>query len=328
MKKSKIRIGLIGCGTYMWWAHVPHLLKEKHAVIAAVSDPQQSQIDILLEKAGGLKCPAYSDYKEMILRENLDGVFISTPHSLHYEQAKFALENNVHVLVQKPFTIRIDHAVKLMALAEKKSRFIMVSYQRFFEGISVYAKELIEKGQIGDIRAVACRITQSWGNVKGWRGEPEFSGGGFMMDTGSHLVSAMLRVTGLKPVQVTAITENYDKKVDLASGVLLRFNNGAIGTMSFFGNAARFEESVVVHGTKGYLILKNCQTKPKKLIVNDEELTVPAKYKPASPDSTFIGWIRTGGKGYTPPHTGLDTIKLSDAIYRAARAGKAVRLKL
>jgi predicted dehydrogenase len=247
---------------------------------------------------------------------------------MHYEQARFALQHGVHVLVQKPFTVRVDHAEKLVALAEKNSLYLVVSYQRFFEDKSAFARELVASGHIGEVHGVACRITQNWGNPRGWRGDPELAGGGFMMDTGSHLVSSMLRITGLKPVEVRGVVKNYDKRVDLASVVILQFENGALGTLSFFGTVKRFEESISIHGTTGNILLNAGQSKPKQLLVNDEEMTPPARFKPSNPDSMLIQWIRTGGKGYEPPTAAINTIKVTQAIYRAAREGKPVKIKL
>ena len=327
MKKTKVRIGLIGCGGCMMWAHVPEILKDKNADITAVSDPQQSQIEKLLEKAG-LSRPGYADYKEMIRCEKLDAVFVSTPHSQHYEQMKFALDHGLHVLVQKPFTIRSDHAEKLVALAQKKSLFIMVSYQRFYHEQSIYARELVAKGAIGEVKAVACHITQNVLGVTGWRTDPVLAGGGFLMDTGSHLVSIMLRITGLKPVEVSAVTENYGRRVDVSSVVTIRFNNGAMGSLAFFGCTDRHDEIISIHGSKGSIQLSGHQWKPGPLLLNGEVTPIPARIKSGSPDAAFLRWIRTGGKGYEPPRTAIDTIKLTEAVYRAASAGKAVRVRM
>jgi predicted dehydrogenase len=326
--KSKARIALIGCGGFMQWYHLPQLLKDRRVQLTAVADPDPAQIASLLGKVGR-PLPSYADYREMIRREKLDAVFICTPHSLHYEQARTALLSGLHVLVQKPFTIRSDHALKLTTLAEKQSRYLMVAYQRFHHGQAMYARELIAKGHIGDIRGVACYITQDWDTrALGWRKDPALAGGGFMMDTGSHLVSSMLDITGLKPVEVTATTENYGEKVDLSSVVSIRFNNGALGSLNFFGTTKLHDECMSIHGTKGSIVLRAHMWNPKPLLVNDEPITIPARVKSSTPDTTFINWICNGGKGYAPPRIAIDTIKLTEAAYRSAAGKKAVKIRL
>jgi len=312
----------------MQWYHLPNLLKDKRVQLTAVADPSPAQTVTLLAKAG-LTLPAYTDYKEMIRREKLDAVFICTPHSLHYEQVRFALLAGLHVLVQKPFTVRSDHAFKLTALAEKQSRCLMVAYQRFYHGQAMYARELIAKGYIGDVRGVACYITQDWDTrALGWRKDPALAGGGFMMDTGSHLVSSMLAITGLKPVEVTAATENYGNRVDISSVVTIRFSNGALGSLNFFGNTKVHDECMAIQGSKGCIVLRSHAWKPKPLLVNDEPVTIPARVKSSNPDTTFINWICNGGKGYVPPRIAIDTIKLTEAAYRSSLEKKAVKIKV
>ena len=312
----------------MQWYHLPQLLKDNRVQLTAVADPDPAQATALLAKAG-FDLPAYTDYKEMIRHETLDAVFICTPHSLHYEQARFALLAGLHVLVQKPFTIRSDHALKLTALAEKNSLYLMVAYQRFHHEQSMYARELIAKGHIGEIRGVAGYITQNWGTAAlGWRKDPVLAGGGFMMDTGSHLMSSMLDITGLKPVEVTAATENHGDCVDLSSVVTIRFNNGSLGSINFFGHVKIHDECMSIHGTKGCIVLRSHAWKPKPLLVNDEPVAIPARIKPSTPDATFVTWICNGGKGYAPPLIAIDTIKLTEAAYRSSREKKAVRIRL
>ena len=327
MKKQKVRIGLIGCGGFMQYFHLPKVLGDPRVVLTAVADSDPGQTATLLAKAG-LTLPAYTDYREMIRREQLDAVFICTPHSMHYGQVRTALLAGLHVLVQKPFTIRSDHARNLIALAEKNSRCIMVAYQRFYHAQAVYARELVAKGHIGEIRGVSCYITQNWAGVKGWRADPALSGGGFMMDTGSHLISSMLAITGLRPVEVSAFTDNHGKRVDITSVVNVRFDNGARGTLDFFGNTKVHDECLAIQGSTGCIVLRGHEWEPKPLLVNDAAVTVPARVKTVSPDATFIGWICNGGKGYTPPLIAVDTIKLTEAAYRSARDKKPIRVHL
>ncbi len=326
MKRRPIRLGFIGCGAHMQFAHLPQVMADQRVELVAVADPQSSQIQMLLQRLGSSR-PSYADYREMIRREDLDAVFVSTPHAMHYEQVRFALNHSLHVLVQKPLTIQTDHAAKLIALAERKARFLMVGYQRFFQKASLVARELVAQGKIGEIRGVSCCITQNWENVKGWRADPALAGGGFFMDTGSHLVSAMLWITGLKPVEIRAAFETYGKPVDISGIVSIRFSNGAMGSLSFFGCSKRYDERMSIHGSEGYLDLHNSHSRPHPLHLNEEPVAIAAGRNSASPDSVFIGWIQSGGKGYEPPRIALETIRFSEAAYKSAREGKPVRLR-
>jgi predicted dehydrogenase len=326
-KQTKTRVGLIGCGGIVHRFHLPQILENRHAQLAAVADPSSDRVEELFAKAR-VRCASYFDYRQMIRDAELDAVIISTPHSLHYEQARLALEHNLHVLIEKPLAIRSSHAARLTTLAEAHSRILVVAYQRFFQEKSVYARELIATGQIGEIRGVAAHITQSWENVTGWRADPAVSGGGFLMDTGSHLVSTVLRITGLTPVAIRATIENRGKPVDISSILTVEFGNGALGSLSFFGDAKLYEESVTIHGTKGCIELATSHGPPRPLLLNNEPVAIPKRIKASSPGASFIAWIRNGGEGYAPPSVEVDTVRLTEAAYRSARDGKRVRLSV
>jgi predicted dehydrogenase len=214
MAKKKIRLGLIGCGGNMRGAHVPRIQADGAVELVCVADTDQAQAQALMERYGQLVA-YHADYKRMLKTEALDAVFISSPHSLHYEQARLALQQGLHVLVEKPLTISSKDTKALIGLSNKQKRFLQVSYQRNYYPQHVYARELVQKGAIGELRGVVSYVTQNWGGVRGWRLDPELAGGGMFMDTGSHLVASTLWVTGLEPVEVSAFVDNTGKKVDI-----------------------------------------------------------------------------------------------------------------
>ena len=143
-----------------------------------------------LLEAWGAEAAYYADYRQMIGADALDGVLISSPHSTHYAQARYALEQNLHVLVEKPLTTKARHAQALIDLAAERERVLVVSYQRNFYPAYAYARELVQKGALGELKGVVAYVTQNWGG-RGWRTVPELAGGGMFMDTGSHLVAAV-----------------------------------------------------------------------------------------------------------------------------------------
>lgn len=194
----------------------------------------------------------------------------------------------------------------------------MVAYQRFHQREFVYARELIAGGKIGEVRGVAGYITQDWSGNSGWRIDPALSGGGFMRDTGSHLVSATLRVTGLKPGTVRAVIQRNGFPVDLMSVLSITFSNGALGSLSFYGQAKWHDECLSIHGSGGCIVLRSHRKKPQPLLVNGEPVEIPKRINPASPDATFIGWIRSGGRGYAPLLDAVETVRLTEAAYRSA----------
>ena len=324
MAKKKIRLGLIGCGGNMRHAHVPRMKEDGQVELVAVSDPVESQGRLLMEAWGG-EVAYYEDYRKMIRKEKLDAIAISSPHSMHYEQTRLALKSGLHVLCEKPLTTASRHSKTLIQLAEKEKLLLVVAYQRNFYPPHVYARELVQKGVIGEVIGVVSYVTQRWGGG-GWRGEPELSGGGMFMDTGSHLVASTLWITGLKPTEVTAYMDNRGKKVDVDAVVNVRFGNGALGTLNTFGSASRHDERIAIHGSEGCIVFHLHQWGVKSMLLNDEPVEIPKRIKEGSPDAAFFRWIRNGGKGYETADFALQVARLSEAAYKSLERKKPVRV--
>jgi predicted dehydrogenase len=170
-------------------------------------------------------------------------------------------------------------------------------------------------------------VTQGWGWGTGgsWRLIPKFSGGGMFLDTGSHLVAASLFTTGWKVSEVTAIIDNKDKQVDILAAVSMRFREGAVGTICTVGQAGLHDERLAIHGTKGCIVIHLHQWGVKTVLLNDQPLKIPSKYKNDTPDAAFIRWIR-GGKGYELPEYALEVQRLSEAAYKSAATGRRVKV--
>jgi predicted dehydrogenase len=268
----------------------------------------------------------YPGFRQMLRENALDAVFISSPHSMHYEQARLALERGLHVLVEKPLTISSRHTRALIALAGKQKRFLMVSYQRNYYAPHAYARELVQKGALGELRGVVSYVTQNWVGVRGWRLVPKLSGGGMFMDTGSHLVASTLWITGLEPVEVSAFMDNAGKDVDINAVVNVRFKGGAIGTLNTLGNARPHDERIAIHGSEGCLVFHMHQWRIQAVLLNDEPMQIPARIKEMSPDEAFFRWIRDGGRGYAPPHFALQVARLSEAAYKSAKLKRPVKV--
>ena len=325
MARKRIRLGMIGCGGNMVRAHIPRIVPDTAVDLIAAADPVTKQTDALQEQWSA-PVSIYTDFRQMLKKEELDAVFISSPHSMHYEQVSAALRNKLHVLCEKPLTISSAHTKALMSLAKKQKRYLCVSYQRHYQAEYAYARELVAKGAIGTLRGVVAYVTQNWGGISGWRLDPALSGGGMFMDTGSHLVAATLWVTGLEPVEVSAFMDNAGKKVDINAIVNVRFKNGALGTLNTFGNALHHDERVAIHGSKGSLVFHLHKWQVKSLLLNDEPLAIPRRVKDQTPDAAFFGWIRSGGKGYEAPTFALQVARVSEAAYKSVMRKKPVKV--
>ena len=326
MSKKRLTVAVIGAGGNMRGAHLPRIERDGFARIVGAADPVSEQIDRFTERAG-YEVPAFSDWREMLAETDSDAVFISTPHSDHHAQIKACLDAGRHVLVEKPMVMTPGQARSTLRNAEQAKRLLMVAYQRHWMPEYVYAKELITKGALGEIRGVVGYVTQNWGALGGWRLDPEKAGGGMYMDTGSHLVASMLWMTGLRPTKVSATFDNARRPVDINAAVQIAFTGGAVGTLTTIGNASRHDERLMISGSEGCLVLHLHQWQVRSMLLNDEPVSVPKRIRPDTPDGALFRWIRTGGKGYEAPEFALQVARLTEASYRSAEEKAPVTVR-
>ena len=324
---TKLRIGFIGAGGISA-GHYQRLLATNKAVVVALNDPSKKSIERFHARCPGSEAlPVYRDYRAMLKAETLDGVVVQSPHTVHYEQTCACLDKGIHVLSEKPMTCTIEDAKALIAKAKKAKRVLMISYQRHFDPQFRYMREQIAQGKLGEIQYVQAIQSQEWMRLtKGtWRHKQSLSGGGQLNDSGSHLIDIVMWVTGMKVREVFAKQENFGCEVDINSTLAMKFENGALGSMSVIGNAPGWYEDHTIVGSKGAFYLRQGVG-----LLQQDAMGKPVKVKlpkyAKNPDSNFIDCILGKDVPQTPPECGLRTIEVTEAAWKSAAAGKPVRV--
>src|SRR5262245_55521345 len=211
MDRQRVRIGVIGAG---WWAtgnHIPVLQARADVEVAAVCRLGKAELARVQERFG---IPyATEDYRELLERVPLDGVVVSSPHHLHFEHSRAALERGLHVLCEKPMALTSADAWTLSELAARGNRQLLVPYGWNYSPMVVAAHRRIESGAVGAIRHLSCQMAGSTLDLFSGR-EPHFvarafqkpepatwndprRGGGFGHGQTTHLLGLVLWVTGL-----------------------------------------------------------------------------------------------------------------------------------
>ncbi len=329
---KKIRLGFVGCGGISY-RHINDLRPLKNLVsLEAFADPI-SKNAIKLREAAKAKGAIFKDYRRMLKEIELDAVEIASPHMSHYQQIKDSLEKNLHVLVEKPMVIRSKDAKELIALAKKKRKILSLSYQRHTMGQYRYAKKLLKENQIGRIEVISALMGQNWIEIirkskRTWRFDPKYSGGGMLMDSGSHLLAEILWLTGLIAKEVFALLDFKRLKVDVNSAVTIRFNNGVIGNISIEGNdPAGFRENLYIYGEKGVIALGYKDGWYSFFQLRGERATSFPRTSSSTPDKNFINAILGKEKLATEPEIGLKVAELSESIYKSAKTGRKVKIE-
>ena len=185
-----MRVGLIGIG-YIGIHHLRNLhrlMKEDLIDELYVSDIDFSK-KRLAEK---YNAKFYQFYEEMLEKEDLDAVSIAVPTIYHKDVSLKAIQNGVHILIEKPFTYTLDSALKIIDAAKRENVKIMVGYVERFNPAISKLKELVDNRELGDLISLSARRL----------GGPRIIDCGVVLDLGVHDIDIMLYITGKNAVKV------------------------------------------------------------------------------------------------------------------------------
>lgn len=328
--EQPLRIGIVGLG-YIGTTVGGQFHHHSDATVRALCD---LETDRLGETGIEFDVPAdaqYTDYAAMLEAEPLDAVLVGTPHTLHYEQVVAALESGRHVYCDKPLATDLERAQELTNRAERSQQTLMVGYQRHLQTAFRTARERFADGSPTWLTA---SITQDWidDSMGTWRLDPELSGGGFLYDTGSHVLDGVLWTTGLEPASVAASMDFHDdaERIDRRAHLDVQFVNGATGTFSFHGHAPSVREHIHCWDDDGAVYLEGRQWGSRTVTEIDAQA---GEYDPyidfrteQSRADAFLESVRTG---IEPPATARDALRvtaLTEAAYEAARTGDRIEV--
>ncbi|KAJ5937154.1 hypothetical protein N7454_004809 [Penicillium verhagenii] len=162
-----------------------------HQVAAVASSSSKDRADQFIVDVGiPAPCVAYGSYEELVADPNVDVVYIATPHSHHYQNARLALEAGKHVLCEKAFTVNVDQAKILCELARQKNLFLMEAVWTRYFPLSVQVRRLIQQGAIGEVYRVIADTSFSDDPENKWGPENRMVNldlaGGVLLDLGIY----------------------------------------------------------------------------------------------------------------------------------------------
>jgi len=330
---KKIRLGIIGCGGFVQYHLRPMAKAVPEFRIAALCDidPTHSEHHRKLY-CPRRRVPQYLDYREMLAKEDLDAVIVSTPHTLHFRHAYDALGAGCHVMTEKPMVTNAKHARRLVARAEKKGLGLSIAIQGTHTDTFAYAKQILAEQTFGELQLVTGVLAQGWrdGTMGKWRQDPKLSGGGQLYDSCAHVLSAMMFLVNSPVREVFCMTDNKGTKVDINAVTAIKFANGAMANVTSGGNCATWKSHLTI------------QCKEAKIEISphggdfningrglEKDITrVPRGWKvpTVSPSRNFADVIL----GKTEPRCGGDVgillADLMDALYESAAKGKPVKV--
>lgn len=335
--KKILNLAIIGCGRVAFH-HVEMLKGVEGIKLVASCDLIEEKAKSHAEKAGSR---AYTNYREMLNKEDIDIVVVATPTGAHYQHVKDILNHKpVHIILEKPMVLRIAQGLELKALADKKGVKIFPVYQNRFNKAVQRVKSALVSGELGDVVLATVRVRwcrpQRYYDLAPWRGTFSMDGGAHV-NQGIHYVDILRYLAG-EIEEVHSLFAQLGAKLEAEdTGVsIVKFKNGALGQIEIT-MAARpddFEASVSVVGSKGLAVLGGiCTNKLETFspVVADQAVCseeVPMAYGVSHHKvyQMIVGCLLEGKPSPVEFDDGLNTIRLLHALYRSNEERRWVRL--
>jgi predicted dehydrogenase len=215
----------------------------------------------------------HGSYEALAADDDIDIVYIATPHPMHAENALLLLEHGKHVLIEKPFTLNADQAIAVRDLARAKGLLAMEAMWTRYLPHMIRIREIIESGTLGEIRAVFADHTQRISDDPAHRLNALELGGGALLDLGIYPVSFAWDMLGA-PTSITATARLGGTGADTEVATIFTHASGAVSTTLSSSRAAGPNTAHVV-GTEGRIDI-------------DRVWYTPTSFRVTAPDGTVL----------------------------------------
>lgn len=360
--KKVIKTGIIGCGKVAD-AHAYAYGTLEQSEFRAVCDVNEERAKAFAKKYG---VKAYTSIPEMIREEGLESVSVCTPHPFHAKTAVEAACCGCHVLVEKPFAVKISDCDEMIQAGIQNGVKIGTVFQRRFYEPCMRLKKAIEDGKIG--KPVMGNVTMlGWRDQKyyesdPWRGTWEGEGGGVLPTQACHQLDLLLWYMNSDIDEVYGVWKNFNHpyiEVEDTAVAIIKFVNGALATITASNSQdpALFGK-VRIHGDNGATVsvqtdggamfisgmtaitespfndiwtVKGEEDKLEEWKTEDEKAFFahdPAEYYHKLQIGDFLTSVAEGREPLVSGTVGKRSVELLEAVYRSTKSGMPVKFPM
>ena len=313
----KLKFGLVGAGGIAQ-AYAQAFNESKCCELVAVADVREDAANALAEIVGG---KSYDDYRQLSEVE-LDAVIVATPPATHPEIACFFMELGIPVLCEKPLCVSVAEAEKMIGVAEKENvLFTMASKFRYCDDV-IKAKGILASGVLGDILQFENAFTAKVDMSKRWNSQAKISGGGVLIDNGTHSVDIIRYfLGGIDSVLVVDAGGTQGLAVDENVKMFAKTKNNVTASVDLtWGINKELPYFISIYGTNGTLHIGWRESKYKLNTSPDWTVFGKGYDKVASfkgKIENFAHALRGKEELFIKPEDALSSVQVIEAAYKS-----------
>lgn len=330
---NKTKVGVIGLGGIAQLVHLPILSKLDNVQLVSLAEINKNRLKSVGEKYSSAS--QYTNYKEMLVKEELDAIIISTPTDTHEKIAIDCLESKKNILIEKPAARNLKETKEIASTAKKVKKIAMVGMNSRFRPDTMLLRSIVNSGELGELFYINCSWLRKKSSLQKWFINKNLSGGGVIIDLGIVILDLALWMLGdnIESVSVQKYDHAKNGIEDCAVGII-RFSTGEVVNFEVSWEIPSHTDSfnLLVHGTKGSVCLN-----PFRIFKRSESLNID--YSPNKSANVqnlfrksyenelkhFIGTIREGTALISSVDESLSRMKLLESIYKSAETKKEIR---
>ncbi|MFD2616447.1 Gfo/Idh/MocA family protein [Terrilactibacillus laevilacticus] len=249
---NKLNWAILGPGNIA--AEFAKALNEVNGTIYAVGSRKLDKAKEFQKKFHVEK--AFGDYNDMLQDQNIDVVYISTPHSNHYEYIMKSLQSNKHVLCEKAITVNDKQLSEIVQLAEEKKLVVAEAMTIYHMPLYKKLRKILQSNKLGKVKM----IQVSFGSLKEYDVNNRFFNkdlaGGALLDIGTYALSFTRFFLSQKPHEVLTTVKEFETGVDEQSGIILKNKADEMAVISLTMRS-KMPKRGIVACEKGYITVEN-----------------------------------------------------------------------
>lgn len=271
---------------------------------------------------------SYLNYDEMVADSEIEAVIITSVNPYHYDHIMKALDNNKHVLAEKPVVTEFEHLKSIEMRVEEQNCIVFPGHNYIYRNAVLKAKQVLDSGRLGKITYAQFISTHTLSeeHIQGWRSKKEIARGGALLDSGHHQTYLSLFMFGM-PQKIHAFKSNLvlrNMECEDIAQINLLYPNGMIGTImqSWTSNFGDGINGIKIVGDKGHLEVTDA------LYVNNEKIDDDADYTNsfANQALAFYNTVVNGNEPLSTLKDVHDSLRIIYGAYESAENDRVIQL--